>query len=120
MKPSYPLDNMQSNEDKMHNQTSFGLPIIVIQQIQAVFALHPEVEKVVIYGSRAKQTYKNGSDIDLSLFGDKISSSIESAIRSDLDDLLIPYMIDLSIFSQINNEKLKEHIMRVGHIFYKK
>lgn len=116
MKPSNHLDSVK----KVESQPEFGLPLIVIQQIQAVFARHPEIDKVVLYGSRAKHTYKNGSDIDLSLFGANISSAVESAIRADLDDLLIPYMIDLSICAQINNEKLTEHILRVGHIFYKK
>lgn len=106
--------------NKIEDNMQFGLPSIVIEQIQAVFARHLEVEKVVLYGSRAKKTYKNGSDIDLSLLGDNITSLIESAIRSDLDDLMIPYIVDLSIFQQINNEQLKEHIEHIGQIFYQK
>jgi predicted nucleotidyltransferase len=98
----------------------FGLPLAVIEQIQAVFTNYPVIDRVIIYGSRVKGTYKTGSDIDLSMFGNTISSEIHTEIQSDLEDLPIPYMIDLSIFEQIHNEKLKEHIMRVGQVFYER
>ena len=39
-------------------------------------------------------------------------------ISNELDDLLLPYYFDLSIFSQIENEDLIDHIQRVGVIIY--
>ena len=43
----------------------FGLPEHAVDKIRQVLAAHPEVERAVVYGSRAKGNYRNGSDIDL-------------------------------------------------------
>ena len=98
----------------------FGLKEKIISQISQVFSSHPEIDKVVIYGSRAKNTYKRGSDIDLSLKGKTFNLQFLGQIRLELDDLLLPYMFDVSIFDQIENPDLLEHIERVGKVFYRK
>ena len=51
----------------------YGLPESAIQKIQAVLRHYPQVEKAILYGSRAKGNYKNGSDIDLTLQGTELS-----------------------------------------------
>lgn len=71
-----------------------------------------------IYGSRAKGNYKNGSDIDLTLKGNHLNLSLLNQIANELDDLMLPYTFDLSIYSHISNEALIEHIDRVGKLFY--
>lgn len=43
----------------------FGLSSATIKKIQSVFRNHNAVERVIIYGSRAKGDYSAGSDIDL-------------------------------------------------------
>ena len=96
----------------------FGLKQKTIESIQAVLARHPAVEKCVLYGSRAKGNFKPGSDIDLTLYGDNLTSLELGTIADELDDLLLPYQIDLSIFSRISSLELQEHIDRIGVIFY--
>jgi len=102
------------------NDTPSGLPLTAVEKIKAVFARHPQVDKVVLYGSRAKGNYKNGSDIDLTLYGHELNQDILLKIFGELDDLLLPWMIDLSIFSTLDHVKLREHIERVGVIFYER
>jgi uncharacterized protein len=97
-----------------------GLPEATVAKICAILARFPAVEKAVLYGSRAKGTYKPGSDIDLTLLGNHLSSATLGTIADQLDDLLLPYQIDLSIFDQIDHEGLREHIQRVGQVFYMK
>ncbi len=98
----------------------FGLKDTHIAAINSVFAQYPQVEKAILYGSRAKGNYRNGSDIDLTILGDKLNFDILQKIEIDLDDLLLPYKIDLSIFNTIENTGLRQHIERVGIIFYTK
>ena len=97
-----------------------GLPSQTVEKIHAVFSRFPAIDKAVLYGSRAKGTYKTGSDIDLTLYGDALTTAELGAIAEKLDDLLLPYQIDLSIFDQIAHVKLREHIERVGVVFYEK
>lgn len=95
-----------------------GLNNSDIEKIRNVFALYSEVEKVILYGSRAKVTYKPASDIDLTLVGAKLDLSIQQKIESELDDLMLPYKFDISIYHQISNKELIEHIERVGKVFF--
>ena len=98
----------------------FGLKDIHIKLIQSVFSSYSGVDKAVIYGSRAKGNYSTGSDIDFTLKGEDINLSTLLKIENELDDLLLPYKIDLSIFHKIEDPDLIEHINRVGIIFYEK
>jgi predicted nucleotidyltransferase len=99
---------------------NYGLPLAGIVRIQEVLARFPEVDKAVLYGSRAMGNYQTGSDIDLALYGDKLTLQQLGLIASELDDLLLPYMIDLSIFAMLDNIALREHIGRVGKVFYER
>jgi predicted nucleotidyltransferase len=100
--------------------TELGLSPSNIDKIRKVFADYPEVEKVIIYGSRAKGNYKPHSDIDLTLIGERLDLTTQFRIETALDDLLLPYTIDVSIFHQISNPDLIEHIGRVGKTFYER
>ena len=98
----------------------YGLPATTIEKMHAALERFPRVEKAVLYGSRAKGNYKPGSDIDLTLFGEDLDSSQLGEIATALDDLLLPYTIDLSLYAELNNAKLREHIDRVGVVFYER
>ena len=98
----------------------YGLKDETIANIQAIFSTFPEVEKAILYGSRAKGNFKPASDIDITLEGEKLNLQILNQIEWKLDDLLLPYTFDLSIFRHINNVDLIEHIERVGVVLYAK
>lgn len=97
----------------------FGLKEHTIEAIQKCFRQYEGIEQVVIYGSRAKGNYKRGSDIDLTIVGNLNFSQLLK-LEIELDDLLLPYIIDLSLKSNISNPDLLNHIDRVGKIFYDK
>jgi predicted nucleotidyltransferase len=98
----------------------FGLKNTHIKSINSVFENYDCVIKAILYGSRAKGNYRNGSDIDLTLIGADIDLSTLMKIENELDDLLLPHKIDLSILHKIENPDLKDHINRVGEVFYEK
>ena len=96
-----------------------GLSVRAVTAIHDVLARHPAIESAILFGSRAKGNYKNGSDIDLALTG-PIDFSELSRIAMELDDLLLPWEIDLLQFESLTNQDLREHISRVGQVFYSK
>ena len=96
-----------------------GLSDIVIERMNAVFSRWPGIERVVLYGSRAKGSYRDGSDIDLTVVGALTQSNLLK-IANELDDLSLPYKIDLSLLAQIEDEALLDHIRRIGVVFYEK
>lgn len=97
----------------------FGLNETVITRINSLCQLYDGIEQVIIYGSRAKGNYKPGSDIDLTIVGN-IDHSTMFKLEDEIDDLLLPYLIDLSILQKIENPDLLDHIRRVGQVFYQK
>jgi predicted nucleotidyltransferase len=98
-----------------------GLPDAAIRRICVVLRCYPQVERAILYGWRAKGDYKNGSDIDLTLRGSAaLTLKVIYKILDDLDELLLPYTIDLSIFDNIDDPEVIEHIQRVGVVFYEK
>jgi uncharacterized protein len=97
-----------------------GLKRETIAKIIEVFERHDEIEEVVVYGSRAKGNFKPGSDIDLTLIGNGLNLAVLNKISLELDDLLLPFTFDLSLFQHIKQPGLIDHIQRVGKVFYTK
>ncbi|MEI6607855.1 MAG: nucleotidyltransferase domain-containing protein [Verrucomicrobiota bacterium] len=97
-----------------------GLTATTVERIQQVLAHYPEVETGVLFGSRAKGTHRPGSDIDLTLCGSGLDHTLLTRIAAELDDLLLPYQIDLSLFVAITHPALLDHIRRVGVPLYER
>jgi uncharacterized protein len=99
----------------------FGLEESNIEQIKDVFSRYRQVERAVLYGSRAKGNYKAGSDIDLTLIGgEDLDLKVLFRIMDDIDDLLLPYSFDISLLRSITDSDVLYHINRVGTVLYEK
>lgn len=99
----------------------FGLEENVINNIKKVFSKYSEIDKACIFGSRARGDYKQTSDIDIVLYGDDLTHTLNTKIFYDLEDLYLVYKIDLINFNSLkNDDKLKENIVNEGVEFYAK
>ncbi|PIR23811.1 MAG: hypothetical protein COV44_00750 [Deltaproteobacteria bacterium CG11_big_fil_rev_8_21_14_0_20_45_16] len=97
----------------------FGLSANSLSALRSLFIRYPKIDRVVLYGSRAKGNYRPGSDIDLTLIAPCLGLSELMKIQNEIDDMLLPYKVDLSLFHQLENADLKDHIERVGKDFLK-
>jgi predicted nucleotidyltransferase len=104
----------------MKTDFDFGLKPETLAQIQGVLSGFPELEKAVIYGSRAMGNFRYNSDIDLTLIGKMLGLTELLLIENELDDLLLPYQIDLSLFHQIDNPDLINHIQEHGKLLFER
>src|ERR1700761_2862648 len=95
----------------------YGLSENIIHKVNGVLEKFSSIEKAIIYGSRAKGNYKKSSDIDIALKGD-IDLQLLSTVILQIDDLLLPYKFDISVYDHIVNSELLDHINRVGKTFY--
>ncbi len=96
----------------------FGLRDDTIQKITSLFKKFPQIDRAIIYGSRAKGNFKEGSDVDLTLIGKDLNLTIINKIESEIDNFLLPYTFDISIYHQLDSKELINHIDRVGKTFY--
>ncbi len=87
------------------------------EMLREVFRRYPEIRAVKIFGSRAKGTHHDSSDVDLAMWGE-IDAFRAERIAGDLDDLSLPYRYDVFAFETITLEPLREHIDRVGVSLY--
>ena len=98
---------------------AYGLKDKTIQNIKGVLSKNQLIEKVILYGSRAKGNYELGSDIDFTLIGDNLTlGNTVYPLMEGLDELYLPYTFDISIFNEIDDQDLIDHIKRVGQVFY--
>jgi predicted nucleotidyltransferase len=98
----------------------FGLTEHTLQLIINCISNFTAIDSAVLYGSRAKGNFKDGSDIDISLKGKNLTLKDVLKLENEIDDLLLPYKFDISIYQQINNQDLIEHIDRLGIEIYNK
>jgi uncharacterized protein len=97
-----------------------GLKDEQLEEIRSFAQKIPAIEEVIIYGSRAKGTYRPGSDVDLVLVGKDLKLADQLSFWNDLDDSYQPYLFDVAILHQIQNDSLLEHIERVGKVIYRR
>jgi predicted nucleotidyltransferase len=96
----------------------FGLTAIDLETILSVLKKHIEVEEAIMFGSRAKGNYKNGSDVDIALKG-KLSFETITHINYLLnEETTMPYKFDVLNYHTIQDKDLIEHINRAGICFY--
>jgi uncharacterized protein len=54
------------------------------------------------------------------MYGQALNTALCGDIADKLDELLLPYMIDLSVFAELKHPELEAHIERVGLVFYER
>ena len=98
----------------------YGLKEEQWDRLREVFAKNPRIEKAVLYGSRAKGTHRPFSDVDITLTGSELSTKDLADLMNAIDDLLLPYMFDISLFSKLKSPELLDHISRRGIVVYER
>ncbi len=96
----------------------FGLKESIIETIKKVLINYEEIEKAIVFGSRAQGDYKKTSDIDLAIFSSNISSTRLNMLRDDIDMLDIIYKVDIVHFESLTKEGLIENIKNEGVVIY--
>lgn len=97
----------------------FGLLDKDIKYIKETLSKFPEIEKGIIFGSRAMGNYKKGSDIDLALIGENITNNILFKVDDYLNEVYpIPYFFDIVHYENISSKNLKNHIDEYGKVVY--
>ena len=94
--------------------TKYGLTNSDVNNVISVLEKNNKIEKVVLFGSRAKGNYQDGSDVDISLIGKDLNLNDILELSLEIDNLFLPYKFDLIIHNRIKEKALLEHIKRVG------
>lgn len=98
----------------------YGLSDAVITDICGVFRHFPNIDRVLIFGSRAKGVYSEGSDIDLAVIGEGLTFNQLMDINIRIEDLGLLYKVDVVDYSKNAGTPIGQHIDRVGKLFYER
>ena len=98
----------------------YSIPDESLDNLLRTISRETRVKGIVLYVSRAKGTFRNGSDIDLCLDATELDYQTLMSIENELDDLLLPWKIGLAIRQRIDNAELLSHIERVGKTLYRR
>lgn len=97
----------------------FGIPPRSENMMLLEFPLIKELDKVVVFGSRALGNYKIGSDIDLAVFGPRLTAETVNRLSIRLnEELPLPYYFDIVHVDVLSDTDLKQHIIQLGKTFY--
>ncbi len=101
------------------SKKTIDLPRETISQLNSIFSTYPEIEKVIIFGSRALGNAKPGSDVDFAISGEKLTMQLVNKIQNFLkEETLFPYYFDCLHLESIQSNNLLEHIEAHGLLFY--
>lgn len=98
---------------------SFGLDEEVIDAFAEIFESTTNVDEVIIFGSRAKGNYSEGSDIDLAVKGKAVFDTVLT-LMIEIEKLGLLYKVDIQNYHSITNQDLRDHIQRVGKTFWRR
>lgn len=93
---------------------SFGIAQRHLDDLRRVFARHDTIDRVLVFGSRARGTARPGSDIDLAVVAPRMSDAEFTALWNEVDALPILFPIDLLHWDRITRPALKDNIVRDG------
>ncbi|REJ11806.1 MAG: nucleotidyltransferase domain-containing protein [Bacillaceae bacterium] len=94
----------------------YGINKNVFERLLTYFEGDKEIQKVILFGSRAKNTARYNSDIDLCL---DYTGNKKGKIMDDIDEIVGIYSCDVLFFDSLN-EEIKRQIMRDGKVIYAK
>lgn len=93
----------------------FGLKQETMTAIRRVLRHYPQVERAVIFGSRARGDFKPNSDIDIAVY---CENHLPHGLYLDLDEAVGIYKIDVVNLTHLRNQKLRRRITEQGVEIY--
>lgn len=96
----------------------FGLAERHYAEFVRIFQRYPQIDEVLIFGSRAKGTDKPWSDFDLAVVAPAMSNEEFSRLWGEVDGLELVFKVDLLHWDKLAPDRLKEKIREEGRRFY--
>lgn len=93
----------------------YGIQDTVYKKLMNYFRKEAGIKQVILFGSRAKNTARINSDIDLCI---TYSGNAKAKVQEEIDELIGIYSSDIVFTDQVN-EELEKQIRRDGIVIYK-
>ncbi len=99
----------------------YGLSDQQLNEITEIIASYSNVETAILFGSRASDTFKEASDVDIAIKGEKADWSLAATLKEHLEEeTYLPFFFDIISCQTITNEELIKHINIKGIVIYRR
>lgn len=95
-----------------------GISQRFIYQLREYCRTNNDIDRVVLFGSRARGDYRTTSDIDLAVFANNCSHSQQNLIEHDISNMLTPLKIDVVFMNRLTKDNLLSNIKKDGVVIY--
>ena len=95
-----------------------GLKDVHREAIIATLAANDRVERAVLFGSRATGTNAVSSDVDIALFGNRLTLTDQARLAAALDEIPMAQSVDLLLYDSIRDRTLRDHVRDQGVEWY--
>ena len=85
-----------------------------------ILAANERVERAVLFGSRAMETFTPTSDVDIALFGNNLTLTDQANLATAIDELPMAQRVDLLLHKTVDNDALRKHIEQHGVEWYRR
>ena len=102
----------------MNPASDFGISADQLARLRAFFERWPGIDRVWIYGSRARGDHRTESDIDLAVDAADMSQDDFSSLRVALDELPIIYRVDVLLLQKVVDKGFQARIQRDRKVFW--
>lgn len=87
-------------------------------ELQKIFNKYEEIEKVLLFGSRARKDNSYNSDVDICLFGEQITHLTQAKVSMDIEEINTPLSFDILNFNELVKKELIDNILNEGILIY--
>ena len=95
-----------------------GISQRFIHELQSYCSENDQIEKVLLFGSRARGDFHRSSDIDLAFFTKKSSHTAQNLIEHRIQEMPTPLKVDIIFFNRLAKEKMISNIKKEGVAIY--
>jgi len=86
----------------------------VMQEVKAIQKKYPGIEKIVLFGSRARGDHRYNADIDLCVFASEEFRDDFFTLVGEIEEIHTYYSFDVLFWHHLSNDVLKQDILEEG------
>ena len=91
----------------------------ILTDIIEIVKRYLDPERIILFGSRAKQNYRKSADFDIAIEKEPVDIRTERKIKEEIEQVAGLYKVDL-IFLKNVDSRFREMIIKTGQVVYER